>query len=1437
MQSKINKNNQDLPIVGKKYCINPGLLANNSGRAWWENLKTDERTMMVSSVKQNENQVLFSGTIQADWFISEWPNPFGAIQIEMILSGIDTQPMLSLEKLTGTTLMGGEQVVFNFKATPDGTIQLVTDQMVLSESLDFKGLNNQLLVDKVNVLSKMLQLIGNDQNISYSTNLISTHGLVNFHNWMLKLEDITIGDMTIPISNIQAKLNVSVADQSISSGTSVDLEALLGDRIRVLGSINGQQDLHLVLATADNRGLPGPVDALTFLGLETVSNALDSAIKQVPIIDALKVERINVQSNLKTKKLSSISVHGTTKIENYVVNFSVNWPAMQLRISLSSLTPIQAGLLLKQMFPEWEGAPVNMKISALEIQLGIKPFALGTRVVLTDLWSFKIGDFPIDLKEIMVSARYADSQFTGTVAGKIDLDGIDFLVMGSNQNIKEGWYFKTQVGAQNPIHLHDFLVSMRRFFGIPEVGDLPKIQLDHISLEFKTKATDFVFEASASLEESIGPVSEAESRIRIQYKEDESTKKKVFEIKWTGNFIIAEQKFSFDIDLGNPEWHLEATWKSDKGLNLIELLHKIAPEVDTTSVSKPVENALTLTEISISYYNEVQAFNLLAKTKGGEALQFMLLKSKSKEWGAFFAIGYENPESLPEFGKELEKHKAAITLNDCWLLFSWMPDDVSGLSVGGATLKTPVKLSQMGKGLGLAAKFSLQNQNSNGAKHLGDISSEGEFSVLAQLKLGDDPGLSVDFQWTGELLIPTGGHSPLQLNKCGIKMELTKSNLLFEAYGSVDFSIDHYPVTASLAIDLSLNAISLRGGVATKDEGIPLFGLKDVKFLKLCLLLGIQFEPPGVLLGLQGEMTFRAHQTTPDKLGVVLVFPGPEPIPIPLYFAVDISHMELLDLLKATDSGGWAGKQYIGEHLVGFDNLSFYWVRPGDKLLLPDGSKVSPGVGFHAVFYIWTWTSFLMFEFSESLGFVAKGEFSPIKNDLFQLIGRGSGRTALAVKEGDVWVPVSNAIPPKKGAETKPIQLIRPGGAFLDFNSTHSPYLNASFEIRVLDAFQWKTDILVSDTGIITRLTANIPNIYSLDLNLNLTPPKVMEAYGTLFGGLYFDLPVFLRIFNDFKKRAYIGVHGNLSLAAGTEKAFYFHFSYEVKVLGLTFPGLSITIPHAPKDFGDFIKMVIDNILTNIIRLVCQNLLKSACPIKHLNALEIEHVMNGGELPMSAYETLSWVNLLVEKMDYDKALPSEFSKLILSETDEEIQYLKAKIPLLKQHHKKRVKQGLKSLDIEMNVMQREIDDLTDSEDKLYNLCHDIWQIYGGEYSLLFNQIADLEHEVAKTGKGIRKLKALQRDLEKVRAEILKATMQYAVEPSPTKGYPEVNGKFAMVAVTHHANLVATFMENEVQLHRINRMAELSKIVKPTDFEDRQNHQWVANLTKQSKCEI
>ena len=70
-----------------------------------------------------------------------------------------------------------------------------------------------------------------------------------------------------------------------------------------------------------------------------------------------------------------------------------------------------------------------------------------------------------------------------------------------------------------------------------------------------------------------------------------------------------------------------------------------------------------------------------------------------------------------------------------------------------------------------------------------------------------------------------------------------------------------------------------------------------------------------------------------------------------------------------------------------------------------------------------------------------------------------------------------------------------------------------------------------------------------------------------------------------------------------------------------------------------------------------------------------------------------------------------------------------------------------------------------------------------------------------------------------------------MEPSPTKGYPNVNGKFARIAVAHHAYLVATFMENEVQLQRIKRMAESSQTVKPNDFENRPKSSMGSKLNK------
>jgi hypothetical protein len=1323
-------------------------IASKRQQSWWSGLEAKYKEVTVEAAVPQDGKLRVEGRFSHAWDLPGWGRAWTDQRIVFTVEEADAKaPAITILRLSGRLELEGDSIPF--ETSPD----LLDFHRFVAQGPASHALS-RLLDDGSGSRDARLQLIpslGLWLQTDYALLLMDSKAGAVVHQWRVRVPDLELGNFKSPLRDLELRImrefgkDMRGATYHFSAAARIRLDQDYGVRI----AFSTARSATVFIQAEAGKAFPGPAGMMEALGFQEAAGQLGAAIANVPLLNSFRLEQVHLHLNLQEQKFLGFGLFGNFMLQQYKVHFSFQHPHPTLNARLDAETPIPVFQLLK----EWTGSgdllPSNMKVSRLDLRLGIQPFVFGFGMELTEVWKFEMGDVPIELRALRLRMeRDADAQWSGSLGGELLIGGIDFNLtadrMAGAGETGGAWQFRGWAATEEAIQLDVLARWLGDYFQFDVPASFPKIALRDFFVEFHTGTKDFRLAAKASLEEPLGPVQAADLELEFAVTKkagsSDSAKQRELHLKLEGSASIhhpeTEEAWTLQlhVDLGKPEWKLEGSWQADEGssgLNLLHLGRWADSNADFTDVSAAVQEALTLTEVHLGYYHSATpAFVASARTKGGQEARLLVAHTQEGPGGAF-AIGYEQPADAPEFGSFLSIGGRPLVLENAWLMFSWMPrSDGKGLPAQVTGMPFPVKVEDLGKGLAFAAVLDLKNDSSGSFTHLSNASKETRFSLLG--RLGTE-GISLGLQWQGELRFPTQtAGQDLVISDVGVKLELGPSKFRIAAQGSIAFYLDRYLVQSTVQLDLSLESVDLKLFAKVPDGGIELLGLRDVHIHELWLLLGIGFARGSVRIGFGGKMTFREGQEVKDELGAIIEIVGG--VPKPSFISVYITRIDLMDLIRALQSH--SGTDYVQQNLIGAEGLSFQWAD--QKVELPDGTLIQPGTSFHGLFHIMDWKAYLSFRAYLGTGIQATGAFDPITVDGFKFIGTGEAVTLMGTGFGKNWKAVTNLERVPSDVRLTPREVIRKGGAFIRFDSQKSPYFACAFELHILDASMTKGEVEITKDGVLFDFVSVLDSIYSFDLHVRVKGIQHFRAEGKFRAGPH------VKILGH-----HVGVEavGELEIQGGTETAFKLHWKGGYQVFGGDFGSMVVDIPKVPGDFKEVVDLALHHFMENLT-------------VFKLGRLVVEltrktYAAHGGRMIQNPLAwTMTWVGNLRDQLaaaekigsqHFDPGLKEmrlalflgdfleQLKPVIAQQSEAEAQRLRGLNNSIDDIHNARVVRGLRRMEEQMATIKQEVEDLADAQHELRDAISAIWDRHQEDFERAFSEMVRFEDRIKRVG--------------------------------------------------------------------------------------------------------
>lgn len=1212
--------------------------------------------------------------------------------------------------------------------------------------------------------------------------------------------------------------NPSLLIDQVYDLSNSELRPSLSGRIKALLTIEKQVNIEveltmfgfatLTISGVNDEGLPGPSDLLKAIGFEKEGLVLEKAIEANKFLRAPYIDSVAIRFNLKTKKFLSGSVLGHIEVSTYKVRFGATFPNVILSVSLDPETPIILAEMIKDTYPELNDLPAELKVSRASAQLMIEPLDFRFDLSLSDLWKTKIGAMDVEFKELEIGINIVkDKPVTGRIATLITLGEVDFGLLGERiaEGKKTGWHFQTQIAHSNPIKLKAIVNELTKEFGLANADWLPETELSNITLDLNTLKETFELKASAKIKDKVGPFETI--AVDLHIKVDKKDKDLPLSIKIDGKLKLDTSLIQFKTNFGNKNWFIDANWEKDKdekGLDLLDFVREIDQDknLDLSNVPDAIEKGLTLQKMAFSYHNESKALVLSATNELGITLKFSLIKSG--KIGAILGLKYDHKLNESEVGKSLEIFEKDIAFKEAWLVLSWIPDGFEAPKKGDFAKGWPMAIEEMGKGVLLSAKMEIKDSATGAFKLLNDSvpNSPASFQITGQLQFA--PFLTkLKLAYDGEINFKTNGDHPLTIKDCAIEIEIGPTKASIDASGILRFYVDELIVESRISFGISTQGIEL--GLSIEfNKGVPLFGLRDVQLHKVEFSLGVGFGPPSVRLGAGVEMTFREKQGVKDYFGLILGFTGP--IPIPEYVGMDIAKISLNELIENLEANK-GKKSFLPDKMAEIKAFSFVWALK-DRTKLPDGSTVNAGVAFHGLLTLNNWNAWFEFQANPSIGISGKGQFEKIDVEGFSVKGNAPEIKRQHYKQGNEWLPVSNAKRVLTGVVTKSLPMLKGGGAIIQFSTYKSPYFLVNFDIRLLDVIRAKADVAVTDSGMKFKLVANIPNLYYLDHSVELKSDKTFLSKGSFSAGIGGEIKI---LFMKF----YVGIKGSQEIRRGADGSFYFHFSYKYDFLDIKIPGPNIEIPYAPKNFEQIVDIIwqnfTKNIYDNLVKIILDPTYKShgGQAIRTLKSGPKRRRMRTSAPQTILESKLTWMDeaLNEEKKKAPMGLksgdPSQRMKKLLDKANEqtrtEIKEMNELHTLLDEGHNEMISNAESKLKRHIQIAKLETKHLQDEDHALENKVHLIWEKLLINYkNLKFryfdSQANHLEGLIDEKSRDKAKAE-LEKNETRINAALEKITNRIDLE----LGYKIKKETWVKIAVDHYAEMARIAIDADIEI--------------------------------------
>lgn len=736
---------------------------------------------------------------------------------------------------------------------------------------------------------------------------------------------------------------------------------------------------------------------------------------------------------------------------------------------------------------------------------------------------------PWDLKLTAVS-------FTDDLAAKkLDLEiGGQLSIAGTNlpftlSDKSGGWTIDAKTAGTQSIDFTSLVTELFGKFGLELPDHLPSFSLANLDFiyDFATEVAIFTGASTQPTPLQLGnQTHNVDTNLDLTVRTDAKGKRS-FAGYLRGTITIGSAVFAGAYDFGDATV-LKAAWNGASGTLGYEDLAAAHGIEHTLQV--PGNMALPLTRATFEYEVSKGRFLLGADSKYGEA--FFVASNANKTWDFAFGILIE-PSQIPGF-PNLE----VLQLNDTMLVLSTVQDDnfvvptLPGVHQPGmlgappprtfptiGTTKMPLK-----PGVSLVALLELGNGNSNViVKNL--RGAVGRSELLIQASVQSLNQISFMSELDGGLAIAGAGRDKLVLSDVYVQLNESGAAVSATVGGSVLIPFNHVTLQATGAMAISETSMEAIFQLKAQQDGQPAaipspFGLAGVSLDELDIEVGVDFEPPGVDLGIEGKFNIKGQQVDANDFTIVLDLEGE--VPNPTYLSTHIQSLTIADAITALTGQTVAGPPSVITAVQGQD-IAMYWSESAG-IVLPDGTLSQGGFGFNGILSIGGFTAHGSLAVSTASGVSGDAEMSPIQlGNVFSLTGSGKGVTVKQVQiaDGD-WETM--AVPPQPGQKltTRDYQIIAPGGATIAFNSQQSPFLDVSAKASLFNFINADVEIEIRDDGFNWKQTESIGSLAKIEFDcalstsgfschaefdLNLTgdigPFKIL---GIDFGTLHLDI-------------------------------------------------------------------------------------------------------------------------------------------------------------------------------------------------------------------------------------------------------------------------------------------------------------------------------------------
>ncbi|HLF26432.1 MAG TPA: hypothetical protein VJG32_08850 [Anaerolineae bacterium] len=766
--------------------------------------------------------------------------------------------------------------------------------------------------------------------------------------------------------------------------------------------------------------------------------------------------------------------------EHGVLVVDTAYPQLVFQVHLKDGTALNLAELFQAFLGSQADVPL-LSVDELELDYHSGSFSLACN--LAGLW--EIPDTPFFIEDVRVAISEAGGVLNeALVYGQFRVGSVDISISASHPEPGAGWQFEGRMLPGAQINLTELVTSLVEAFGAsPPTADLPEIVLSDLEISFNTQSKAFTFQATTDAEipglvQLGNQVHGVKTTVHITSDINPDTQQRRFRGFLRGEVMFGTAVFQLEYDF-NEDNILKASWDSAQGgavtFNDLTDVHNI----DHT-LQPPSGMELTLTRASLEF-NLTQGRILLSAQSARFGEAFFIASNANGRWDFVFGI-LVRLDQIPGF-----PDTDVLEIESISLLLSTVQDDrfqVPSLPAHPvvlpdmkttipATRRTypalganPIKLRA---GVSVAGVLKLAGSSNVLVSNLHQ--TVGAPEIIIQAVLANPISQSMIFaELLGGVRFSLGGEN-LSLSNVVIQFGFSPLSLLLA--GSVLVPIQSVTLEATGALAITETEMEALLDVKATQDGQPAdlpfpFGLLGVRLSELGVGVGAVFAPPGVDLALEGK--FNVIGQPPGINSFTLVMELIEEVPDPLLLSTYIETITVQSLLTAVTGETVSDLPEVLQK-ISASELSVYWSEePG--LALPDGTLSQAGFGFNGLIEIGSFTAHAELQLSSAAGARGSAELAPIhlpseQNNLVSITGKGQGVTVLQENINGVWVKAqSKPFGSRSDTHaTRNFVAVPPGGATVAFNSSHSPYIDVSVQVKLFNLFSEDVEVTVGTDG------------------------------------------------------------------------------------------------------------------------------------------------------------------------------------------------------------------------------------------------------------------------------------------------------------------------------------------------------------------------------------